>query len=104
MLRKLSMTPGMAAEFSIELLASAWIGFSQFEKGVEIGGCLPADVFRRQSADLAQLPGHFLYKYRLVAFAAVGHRRQEWRVGFDEHAFQRYFLGGVTDRLRLGKS
>src|ERR1700720_402657 len=49
------------------------------------------------------MPGHFLYKYWLVAFAAMRHRRQKWRVGFDEQAFQWHFLGSIADRLRFGK-
>src|SRR5882724_1817950 len=60
-----------------------------FEKVVEVESGLSADVFRREPAKSPQLPGHFFYKRRFVTPAPVWYRRQEGRIGFDEHAFER---------------
>jgi len=79
------------------------VEFGQLEKVVEIRGRLAAGFFRRKPANLAHLPGHFLYKRGLVAFAAMGHRRQKGLVGFNQQALQRYFFRSIADGLRLGE-
>ena len=40
---------------------------------------------------------------RFVALAAIGQRRKEGCVGFDQHAVQRYGRGNIANRLGFGE-
>src|SRR4030088_1716009 len=58
-------------------------GFSQFEKFVEISGCLPAHLVGGQPTQFAQFSSRFRDERRLIPFTTMWNRRQIGRVGFD---------------------
>ena len=81
----------------------AFSDFSQFEKSVEIARSKFAELAGGKPAQFAQLLSSLGDECRLIALAAMRHRRQKGRVSLDEHSVQGHFQRGITNLLRLGK-
>src|SRR5580700_10707094 len=79
----------------------AFSGFSQFEKIVKIPARLLAHFFRCHRSKYAELERSFYHERRLVALAAMRHRRQIWRVRLNQHALQRNLERGLANLLGL---
>src|SRR5271170_1998235 len=73
------------------------------EKAVKVFSCTESGLVRRNRFHLGDLRGDLGDPCRFVALAAVGHRREERRVGFDEHAIERDLRENVADGLRFGE-
>ena len=59
------------------------------------------EFFRRQVSHIRERARYFRDIGGLIAFAAVGLRSEEGRVGFDQDAVERNFFGDVADVLGL---
>src|ERR1700722_6164101 len=77
--------------------------FNRFEKIVEVAGGVFADFFRGKPAKFAQLPRGFRHERRLISLAAVGHGREEWAIGLNQHPVEGNFVSGVPNLLSFGK-
>src|SRR5205085_11934627 len=79
-------------------------GSLEMKEADEVLRCQHADFLRAHAAQLRDLPRYFFYKCGLVAFTAIRYWRQEWRISFDENAFERNFFGHIPNTLRFRES
>lgn len=70
---------------------------------MEVLAGLPPDLFSRAAAEFANLSRDFFYECRLIALAAMGYRREKWRISFDEQAIKREFTRCFANVGDLGE-
>src|SRR5271170_257739 len=89
------------SDYSHKPLTSVCHARCDTEKSVKVFRGMGSYFVSRQVADFGELFGDSGDPGRLVALAAIGHRSEEWGVGFDQHAVERDLHGDIADGLRF---